>query len=108
MLIEEALPRGACQRALLVQDSISHPSCKGRVQFHLLRCVFALCTWRRLLHIWGAAVCSQLLGVLRPLLADMRGGVHDIVHPCGPGLHTLIFFVLHALCEILFTKALPT
>jgi hypothetical protein len=53
-------------------------------------------------------VCSQLLGVLPPLLADMRGGVHEIVHPWGPGLHTLVFFVLQALCETLFAEALPT
>jgi hypothetical protein len=84
---------------------------QGRVQFHMpgysdkeacepgAGCLTSACL---------LAVCSQLLGVLRPLLADMPGGVHEIVHPSGPGLRTLVCFVSQPLRETLFTDPLPS
>jgi hypothetical protein len=65
-------------------------------------CVCTLCAWCWLPPIWEPAVCSQLLGMLHPLLAGMREGVYEIVHPCGPGLRNLVFFVLQALRETFF------
>jgi hypothetical protein len=38
----------------------------------------------------------------------MRGGECEIVHPCGPGLRTLVFFVSQPLRETLFTDPLPS